>query len=135
MEINITSFMQNEDPYEYSASRFERGDNAARDTWNNAMDQAAREQLLTTPKELDALRDHVRGFGAWDGEDIDGWSADECNALLIQLISGDMREAGMDECDLDEFDWAEYERRANEGQISGRIYRGADGQIYYYLGD
>lgn len=131
MEINITSFVNDEDPFDYSASRAERGDNAGPETWNNAKNQAP--LLLDTSEKIEALRDYVKDFGAWDSEEIAAWDDNECNALFIQLISGDMREAGMDEVDLEDFDWEEYERRAKQGTISGNIYRGDDGQIYYSL--
>ncbi len=88
---------------------------------------ASRNQLAAS------LREYAAGFGAWDDDEIAAWDAGECNALFVQLVSGDMREAGMDEGDLEDFDWEEYEHHANVGQISGNIYRGDDGQIYYSL--
>lgn len=133
MEINITRFVTDADPFDFSASRAERGDNAGPDTWKNAVAEGSNDPLLTTTEQLDALREYVKGFGAWDDDEIAAWSDAECNALFIQLISGDMREAGMD-VELDEFDWEEYEQCARAGQISGNIYKGDDGQIYYYLG-
>jgi hypothetical protein len=90
--------------------------------------------LLTTPEQIEALREYVKGFGAWDAEEIAAWDDSECNALFVQLISGDMREAGMDDVDPEDFDWEEYERQASEGHISSRIWRGNDDQIYFYLG-
>src|SRR5881394_389204 len=101
MEINITSFVQNEDPFDYSASMAERGENSGRDTWNNAKTKAP--VLLDTPEKIEALRDYVKGFGSWDEEEIATWDDTECNALFVQLISGDMREAGMD--NVEDFDW------------------------------
>jgi hypothetical protein len=134
MEINITSFFENADPFEFSASICERGKNAGPETWANAKEEGARSPLLTTPEQIQALRDHIKGFGAWDEEEIAAWTDVECNALFIQLISGNMRESGLD-VDPDEVDWDEYEKGANEGKYSGNIYRGTGGQIYYYLGD
>lgn len=133
MEIDITTFVREADPFEYSASYAERGENAATETWRNALALAARAPLLHTGEALDALRAYMKGFGAWEDKEIEAWSADECNALFIQLVSADMREAGMD--DVDEFDWEEYEHRVAFGESSGRIYRGDDGHIYFYLGD
>jgi hypothetical protein len=133
MEINITSFVTNEDPFNYSASAAERGDNAGRETWNNAKNRAP--TLLTTPEQIEALREYVKGFGAWDAEEIAAWDDSECNALFVQLVSGDMREAGMDDVDLEDFDWDEYEHKAQQGSISGRIYRGDDQEIYFNLDD
>jgi hypothetical protein len=134
MEINITSFVTNEDPFDFSASVAERGNNVGHDTWNKAVSQGKNAPLLTTPEQLDALRNYVKEFGAWDDKEIASWSDAECNALFIQLISHDMREAGMDEVDLDEFNWEEYEHEAGKGTVSSRIYHGDDNQIYYYLG-
>ena len=133
MEINITQFVTNADPFEFSASEAERGPNAGRDTWNNAKVVGAKDLILTTPEQLDALRDYMRGFGAWKDDEIDGWSEAECNAMFIQEISARMREAGMDEVFLEDFDWVEYEERVMAGEISGPIYRGDDGQFYFNL--
>jgi hypothetical protein len=135
MEINITRFVENCDAYDYSGSVAERGDNAGPDTWNNALTEAKASPLLVTDEQLDALREHVEGFGAWSREEIDTWSPDECNAMFIQLIGGDIREAGLDADFLDEFDWDQYEERQAAGTVSINLYRGSDNQIYYYLGD
>jgi hypothetical protein len=139
MEINITRFFQDADAFEFSASVAERGQNAGKETWSNAVREGTDSPLLKTPEELQALRDYVRGFGAWDDEEIAAWSDAECNALFVQLISGDMREMeSLCIGDDGEIDWTRYEELANEGTISGSIYR-ADigdnvGDIFYYLG-
>jgi hypothetical protein len=134
MEINITKFVTDCDAYDYSASIAEHGDNAASQAWNAALRQGKDTPLLVTDEQLDALREHVKGFGAWDREEIDAWSADECNAMFIQLISGDIREAGLDGDFLDEFDWNAYEERQAAGIVSSNLYRGTNDEIYYYLG-
>lgn len=132
MEIDITSFFKSADPFEFSASRAERGQNAGPETWANAKREASESPLLTTPEQLEALRDHMRDFGAWEDEEIAAWDADNCNALFVQLVSGDMREAGLDN-DPDDADWEDYHARAEEGQCSGAIYRADDGRVYYSL--
>jgi len=134
MEIDITRFVTESDPYEFSASQHEMGGSAGEITWNNAKQAGADSPLLETEEQLQALRDHVAGYGAWDSDEIAAWSDSECNALFIQIISGDMRESGMDSCDMAEFDWAEYEKDSNAGEIPGNIFRGDTGLIYYYLG-
>ena len=135
MEIDITDFVNSEDPRLYSASRVELGDNAAKITWNAAMSRGAEPPvMLDDADKLQALRDHVKWFGAWDEAEIAAWSDVECNALFIQLISGDMREADMT-CGADEFDWERHEKNAAAGRVSGRIGQGDDGHVYYYLGD
>jgi hypothetical protein len=133
MEINITRFVQENEPSEYSASAMERGPNAGKITWANALREGTATPLLTTPDEIEALRSYVADFGAWSREEIAAWTQAECNAIFIQLISGDLREAGFDECDPDEFDWEAYNTRAEEGQISGNFFQGKDGEIYYSL--
>lgn len=135
MEINITRFVQNEDPFPYSHSQHEGGPLAGPNTWNNALREAESAPLLTTEDELDALRAWAKATGAWDEAERNAWSADQCNALFIQLISGDIREMNLDECELDEFDWDAYEERCQEGTIAGNIFKGTDGEIYYSLSE
>jgi len=123
-----------ENSYEFSASVAEMGVNAGRITWDNALGHAKDSPLLSSEEQLDALRAHVQGFGAWSEEEIAAWSEEECNALFIQLISGDMRESGMDG-GMAEFDWEEYHEQCEAGQLAGRIGQWDDGRIGYYLGD
>lgn len=133
-EIDITDFVTNTDTWKFSGSIATHGPNAEPNTWNNAVREATESPLLKTEEELDALRQWAKETGAWDDEHIAAWSPEECNALFIQLVSGDMREAGMDNYDVDEFDWEDYQQRAEEGQISGNVYRSSD-RIFYYLGN
>jgi hypothetical protein len=138
MELDITDFVTNAEPYEFSASVAERGPNAGPQTWANAVTEGASKPLLTTPDQIEEFRDYMGDFGAWDDAERAAWSDAECNALLIQLISGDMRESGMDSCDIEDFDWDQYQKDSEDGRISGRIYR-ADtdehtGRIFYYIG-
>ncbi len=140
MDIDITSFVNEEDPSEYSASQMELGQDAGKITWTNAMRKAGyrRPPLLRTKAQFNAFRDHVREFGAWDVAEISGWSATECNALLIQMISGDMREMPTD--DDGEIDWAEVAIQSKAGRLSGNMFKcdvkghKSFGHIFYYLG-
>ena len=140
MEIDITEFVTNEEPYEFSGSIAERGPNAGPQTWANASQEAQRKPLLTTEDQLDAMRQWVKESGGWDKAERDAMSPADLNAMFIQLISGDMREMGLNECDLEDFDWEEYQVRAEEGQISGNIFRcdienhESFGRFFYYLG-
>ena len=127
MEIDITSFFENAEPFEFSASRAERGENAGPETWANAVREGTDSPLLTTPEQIAALRRYVEDFGAWDAEEIVGWSDAECNALFIQLVSGDIRKAGLDN---GEPNWEAYEADENN---RGGLYRGGGGKVYYSL--
>lgn len=102
MDINITKFYNEAAPIDYSASVAEIGANAGRDTWNAAMEDAPDYDMLDTDEKRDALRAHIRGFGAWSDEEIAAWSDTELNALFIQLISGDIRHNETDRICTDE---------------------------------
>ena len=130
MEIDISQFFNSEDPSEFSASIAETGmKDIGKRTWRAACAKGAETPLLTTPEQIDALRDYMKDFGAWTEEEIAAWTAEECNALFIQLVSGDMRETGLDN-DPDDSAWAEYE--ANENVIHN-LYRADDGRVFYSL--
>jgi hypothetical protein len=138
MQLNITTFFNSDvDMSDISGSRMEHGDDAARITWNNAK-EATRSHvppLLDTEEKLDAMRDHVRGFGAWSRDELAEYSAEDLNALLLQFIAGDIREVcSPDDMTADSW-WKEYESGCERGTYAGRMYRGDDGLVYYYLGE
>lgn len=89
MEIDITSLLET-DMFPFSHSQAEGGQNAGPETWQAALNGPR--PLLSTPEEFAAFRDHVRDFGAWEHEEIDGWDENECQALFLQLIAGDVRQ-------------------------------------------
>ena len=121
MDINITSFFNNAAPMDYSASVAEIGRDAGLSTWQAANEDSPDYFMLDTDEKREAFRNHVKGFGAWSDEEIAAWSDVELNALFIQLVSGDMREAGLDEKPVD---WEAYQEKAEEGNCSGNIYGG-----------
>ena len=131
MEIDITRFFNEADPFEFSASRAERGQNAGPETWANAKVEGAASPLLTTHAQLAALRRYVKDFGAWNEEEIAAWDDAECNALFIRLVSGDMRDAGAEGVTVDDFDWGAYEEMCESR--GGNFYRDDDGRVYYSL--
>lgn len=132
MEIDITAFVETEEPSDYSASWAELGDGVGTITWNAAMRRAAEGRILDTEEKLDAMRAFARSSGGWDAEEIARWSADEVNALFVQWVAGDMRDGDIIGGMSDE-EWAAYEARASEGQCSANIFRGIDGRIYFSL--
>ena len=131
MEIDITRFFEECAPRDYSASVAEIGQDAGAVTWAAACEDAPEFALLDTPEKRDAFRDYVRGFGAWTDAELSGWTDTELGALFLQLIAGDIREAGLDTAAPD---WAEYEAGAQAGRYSGNLYRGDAGRVYYYVG-
>lgn len=134
MELDITRFFTEACPMDYSASAAELGQDAGKITWSAAVEDAAEYSILPDDAARDAFRDHVKGFGAWDDDEIAAWSNDELNALCMQMIAGDIRDVRRD-MEPDNWDWTEYYRLSEKGQISGRMCQGDDGRVYYYLGD
>lgn len=135
MEIDITNFFNNEDPYNYAASAAEMGQDAGKITWQNAVDfclgRNENPLMLDTEEKQEALIADIKGYGAWEEEEeIRGWSIYELNALFIQMISGEMREHDLEPPITDE-DWERYEASEN----AGRIFKDStDGKVYYSLG-
>ena len=56
------------------------------------------------------------------------WTETEVNAVLLQFLAGEIRE-------MEAFDTPEdYEQAMENGTVSGRVYRGDDGEWYAYIG-
>jgi len=134
MELDITNFFNNAAPMDYSASIAEIGQNAGADTWRAAKDDSTEYPLLTTDEQREAFRNYIKGVGAWDTDEIAAMDDTDLNALCIQVISRDMRKSALS-ADTDDAGWTEYERKAERGSISGRIYKGDDGKVYIYIGE
>lgn len=131
MEIDITAFAHDEDPWDYSASVAERGEFAGRDTWTDAGAFAAREPWLTEPDQIEEAKAYFAGYGAWEDEEIAAWTMSHVNALIVQEVSHALREMGWDGDFPEYFDWDAYE--ADEG-VTHVVYRGGDGRLFFYLG-
>lgn len=127
MELDITEFFNEARPADYSASVAELGEHAGQITWNRAVVAARRWDLLDTDDKAAAFVAYIRGFGAWSDAEIEGFSLVDLNALLIQLIAGDIREAGLDSGTT----WEEY----NASENAGRLFQGIDGRVYYDLSE
>lgn len=124
-EIDITALFNAADfrPSYYSASCAELGQDAGEVTWQNAVDRSEEMDLLLTDEKRDVFRDYVRGFGAWTDEEINSWTNIELNALLLQMISGDIRESGL-HANMSVDEWREYEIECTKGTYAGNIYCG-----------
>lgn len=128
MEINVTALMNDHDLSSYSDSIANSGlQNIGQITWRNAVEACEAMETPLVPKEgQDDLRDWIADFGAWSREEIAEMSDVETCALLLQFIAGD----GQAYLDAEEDGrLAEYEE--NEG---GRLYKGDDGEWYFYVG-
>lgn len=121
-----------ENAYEMSGSVAELGTNAARFTWGNCVREAEDGNPITD-ENRDNVRSWVRSFGAWDAEEINGWDDTELGALLLQFAAGDIREAEgvATDDETGEIDWQEYERQAEAGRVSGRLFRDEAGTVWF----
>jgi hypothetical protein len=98
--------------------------------------EASSTQFITA-ESRDAFERWAREFGAWDRDEIAAWSLDECNALLLQYIAGDLNKLESLCYSSDEpfeINWRKAEKLSERGTISGSIYKGDDGRLYFYMG-
>jgi len=130
MELNITQFYNQLNPHDYSASIAERGENAGKETWDAANEAAKTWVLLDTPEKIAAFKKWVEGFGAWDDAEINAWDDDETNALLIQFISGDIKDCCLAD---DPDDWEGLQAEVDAGSSAGNLFKGEDGEIYFFF--
>ncbi len=123
MELNITRFFTECTPSDYSAS----GDNAGAITWQNACNDAPFFNLLDTTDKREAFREFLLSSGGWSQEEITAFKSNDLNALCMQWVAADMREAGLDGADR-------FSESAWTGD-TGRLFCGDDTQVYFYIGE
>ena len=128
MEINITGFFYSGQAHLYSASAAELGENAGKITWANALAYANKHRMLDTEDQFEAFTAFVKDTGGWTQEEISHWTNHELNALFVQFVAGNMREAGLD---TPFPDWDAYYQAAGAGLVSGRIFKSDDNQVFY----
>ena len=136
MELNISAVWQSIAPMDYSASCAEIGQSAGRDTWRAACDDSADFPILDTEEKRAAFRVFVVNSGGWTESEVSAWSDLELNALCLQWIAGDIREA-CQACkgSTEGFDWGEYEAEAESGRNSSRLFRADDGTVYFDISE
>lgn len=132
MEINITDFFCTGQAHLYSASVAELGENAGKLTWLNALGYANKHRMLETEEQLEAFKVFVKETGGWTQEEISHWTNHELNALFVQFVAGDIREAGLDEHLPD---WDAYYQAAGAGLVSSRMFKADDNQVFYDIGN
>jgi len=130
MELDVTHMIEDADDMPIlSGSMAELGSNAATITWNNSKAYAETHRLLTDDDMRDKARAYFKGFGAWSAEEIAAWSDLELDALVTQEVAANIREMERFESDED------YLAAAEQGTVSGSLYKGDDGRWYAYIGD
>lgn len=140
-ELDVTAIVASIAPRDYSASVAELGNDAGRITWEAACEDAR--ELFGDTFDRESFDAYFSGFGAWDDEELAAHTDEECAALMLQFIAGDMREAdfssyadieGGAEPFTDEW-WPQYEKASEAGTVAGRFFRADDGRVFYYIGE
>lgn len=133
MELDITPYFSAQiTPCELSGSVAELGVRAGEITWSASCAASADLMILDDDEKREAFRSWVEQSGGWDAEEIAQWSDVELNALLLQWISGDLREMGVHEGD-EAIEWATIEEQQADGAIPSNICRGVGGTILFCL--
>jgi hypothetical protein len=92
VNFDLTPYLLNADPSEFSASMAERGKNAGSETWENSLNAATTAQPpIVHADNRSAAIAYFREFGAW--EDLDTWSNENLADLCLQYAMGDFRES------------------------------------------
>ena len=124
MELDITKFTMTKHPMDYQASMAEIGCNAARETWQAALEC---DIIFVTDANRKAFVDHFAGYGAWPKKELNAWPKKELNALVIQEISSQIREFSDEP--ISEWDWDDYQLQSEIGSIMGLLFKTND-RIY-----
>lgn len=95
LEICLKSIQDliEQDCYSLSGSVAELGSNAAQFTWNNALEYSKKYPLLKNTSEVLEAKAYFRSFGAWSDEEVSRWGYQDVNALLVQEVASDVKEA------------------------------------------
>ena len=144
MELNVTQIVTahldgNPPAHLCSGSMAELGNDAGRVTWENSGDLADRlPGFLETETELQEVRDHIKEYGAWDGEEIAAFTPRDLRAFIVQEVMAEIRHLESSDIDLEDFTEEEFqEATENEG---GRLYKGdvpessGFGDWFFYVG-
>lgn len=141
-ELDISAVIENmRDPATYSASAAELGQDAGRITWAAACEDAR--GLFGDAFNRESFNAYFSGFGAWTDEELAAHTDEECAALMLQFIAGDIRESDFSnyadiedgaEPFTDEW-WPQYEAASSAGTVAWRFFRADDGRIFYYIGE
>jgi len=129
MEIMING-MLGDKPIEFSGSRMEYGENAGKITWANSMN-AAYVLGYAADENREEVIDYFLGYGAWEEEELTGFTNQELTAMIVQEVASSMREFSDDP--IEEWDWEEYEHACERGEISGNLFQDENGDYYISL--
>lgn len=129
MEIDITHMFAAE-TWDYAGSVLTHGPDAAKRTFLAACKDA--DELFPDVGKED-LVEHFVNSGAWAREELEASSLTELRGMLVQDITGEMRETGLEDFALEDVDWEAHEAAVTAGECPSSIYRGDDGRVYFWM--
>lgn len=97
---NVSCMFNAFSPCRVSGSQAELGPCAADITWRAALDIAGRHKewlLCDADKACEDMRRWAKETGAWDEDERNVWSVEECLALFVQNVAFELRMLGADE--------------------------------------
>jgi hypothetical protein len=112
----------------FAGSIAELGENAAKITWANCLAYSENSPPLSTPDQISEARDYFREFGAWDDDEINAWTLNEVQAIVLQELAHQIKE--FQRCD----DYDDYRDQSERGSVSGMLYHGTDDRYYVAMG-
>lgn len=120
-EYDVTHLVEEVDCGMLSGSVAELGPAAGRITWNNSL-QEGRDRPLVTEDQMEELRSYFADYGAWDEEEIAGWTLEDMNGMVVQEAASNVRE-------MEAFDtYEEYQEAAERGSVSGQLWKDENGK-------
>lgn len=103
IKANVSLMFESIEPWDVSNSEANLGSNAGSQTWGNALKVGENHTAWLTSDlgaAVEGMRHWARETGAWEEEEIGGWSDVECLASFAQNIASELRDLGADDQDL-----------------------------------
>jgi hypothetical protein len=109
MDFNITSLAAEKlVPITYSPKN--RGSE-----WKRAKRKATQFKFIDSVDKIGAMLEYMKDSGGWDAEERRAMSLHDFNALFLQMVASELRDANAET--LDSIDWGAYEANDNRGNL------------------
>lgn len=91
---DVSKMFDAHDPWDVSNSIANLGQRAGEITWENALEIARkRDEWLRSPVEeaCEGMREWCRDTGAWDEDELAGYTVDDLLGMFVQNVAGELR--------------------------------------------
>ena len=117
-------------PFDLSNNRATLGQDAGKLTWEASKEAAQEICLLDTEEKREEFRSFVKNSGGWTMDEIEKWDSLKLNAMFLQWVAGDIREAFGDE-EFENWDWKQYEKDCHLGICHSSLFKTEDEKVYF----